>query len=1095
MTEWRLSEMTDPQSGAKQAASPGAAGGRPRVRRRGGWLAAGHLPQRLRRSQLGVVDIAASTMANIAPAMSFYFGFGFLALTAGIASPLTIAAAAVAMAFLGSTLAQFARAHPSTGSFITFIGKAFGPTSAIATSIVLIAGYIVAIIAVIAMSGGFTAIFLNRYLPSVRLSLWPVFVIGCVVLGAYLMVRGIHISTRWAGTFFAFEMSVLVLVSVLALIHHRGHLTLHPFDPHYLTSGFKGLALGFPLAVYMFIGWENSATLAEETDSPRRNVPRAIFTSIAIMAGGYLLFAYATVEGFRENVKALSQAPVAFITLANGVLGALAFFAYLAGVTSTVACLIAAVNSQSRLLFNAGREGLLPGWLGRVYLRRGTPVNALLTFIGLGLVLVFAWSYGQHVDPVKLFAEASTLGTMMIVVVYFVANLALPVYYRRFRPAEFSVWKHIVIPLVGAVALALPIYELFKPGIASPYDWFPYVTLGVIALATVYAVWLNARDATLAERVGSFVADEPIDGKFALSFDEDEVEPLQQRLRRVLSTLKGSGDLAAVLKEALMLISGALSMDSAAVFVGAHDGSARLLAACGETGRLDSCPSLSLADPALACATDEPCVAEVADVSPLPPALLAVACRDFGSIVVAPSLGGGDDGSLLVLSRRGGNGLLPSQVEFVASVSDVIALAVRNRMLADEAKRSAAVLQTAYAVARAITQSLDLEQTYQEIAVNAARVVPGSRCILFEMERGSGDLVAVAVSGPERERLLRRRVRLQGVGSEALSGDVLPGSIVHEVLADGVGGSLSANKFSLGGSVDSGLAGKFSPDASLVVPLVAQHELVGSLLVYAARRRRGYSAAEVAELQAVGEQAAISINNAMLFRDLEASQIRVETLLGRLTRLREQERQVLARAVHDDVVQSIVGAIYRLESVRDDVPASHAAEFDEAMSVLRQGVKDARRVIWGLRPPALDGLGLSQALRSLADRAQGQGRARVSVSIADIPEMSASATTGLYKIAREALLNSVYHAAAQDIQMRLTEVDSAGERAAHLHVDDDGVGFDDTRPSGEHDHYGRVMMSEQATLLGGTFSLASTPGRGTHIEVIVPLGADEDAGD
>jgi signal transduction histidine kinase len=843
--------------------------------------------------------------------------------------------------------------------------------------------------------------------------------------------------------------------------------------------------------VYMFIGWENSATLAEETDNPRRNVPRAIFTSIAIMAAGYLLFAYATVEGFRENVTALSQAPIAFITLANGVLGVLAFFAYLAGVTSTVACVIAAVNSQSRLLFNAGREGLLPGWLGRVYARRGTPVNALLTFIGLGFVLVFAWGFGQHIDPVTLFAEASTLGTMMIVVVYFVANLALPVYYRRFRPAEFSVWKHIVMPLIGAVAIALPIYELFKPGIASPYDWFPYVTLGVIALATVYALWLNAHDSTLAERVGSLVADEPIDGKFALSLDEDEDEPLHQRLRRVLSTLAGGGDLRAVLKEALVLVCDTLLMDAAAVFVDGHDGAARLLAAHGEAGRRGSCPPLSLADPVLACAASGPRVAEVAEVSPLPEALLAVACRDFGSMVVAPVLDGGDEGTLLVLSRRGGGGLPPQQVEFIASVSQVIALAVRNRMLADEAERSAAVLQTAYAVARAITHSLDLEQTYQEIAVNAARVVAGSRCILFELDRGSGDLVAVAASGPERERLLHTRVRLKGVGSETLSGDVLPGSIVHEVMADGASGTLSANKFSLGGRVDSGLTSMFSSDASLVVPLVAQRELIGSLLVYASRRRRGYSAAEVAELQSVGEQAAISIHNALLFRDLEASQIRIETLLGRLTRMREQERQALARVVHDDIVQSIVGAVYRLESVRDDVPASHAAEFDEAMGVLRQSVKDARRVIWELRPPALDGLGFPQALRSLADRAEGQGRARISVSITDIPDISSGVTTGLYKIAREALLNSVYHAAAERIRLTLTEVDSAGRRAARLYIDDDGVGFDDTRPSGEYEHYGRVMMAEQATLIGGTFSIDSALGRGTHVEVVVPLGTRE----
>src|ERR1035437_7457348 len=72
-------------------------------------------PQRLMRSVLGPVDIAASTMANIAPAMSFYFGFGFLALTAGIASPLTIIAAGVAIAFLANTLAEFAKVTPSTG--------------------------------------------------------------------------------------------------------------------------------------------------------------------------------------------------------------------------------------------------------------------------------------------------------------------------------------------------------------------------------------------------------------------------------------------------------------------------------------------------------------------------------------------------------------------------------------------------------------------------------------------------------------------------------------------------------------------------------------------------------------------------------------------------------------------------------------------------------------------------------------------------------------------------------------------------------------------------------------------------------------------
>src|SRR3984885_15672789 len=90
---------------------------------------------RLHRGALGLIDISASTMANIGPAYSFYFSFGLIAMTAGIASPLTIIVAVVAIALLGNTLSQFSRAQPSTGGFITFVGKTFGGTSAVTTAL------------------------------------------------------------------------------------------------------------------------------------------------------------------------------------------------------------------------------------------------------------------------------------------------------------------------------------------------------------------------------------------------------------------------------------------------------------------------------------------------------------------------------------------------------------------------------------------------------------------------------------------------------------------------------------------------------------------------------------------------------------------------------------------------------------------------------------------------------------------------------------------------------------------------------------------------------------------------------------------------
>lgn len=74
-----------------------------------------------------------------------------------MASPLTIVAAIVAIAFLGNTLSQFSRAQPSTGGFITFVGKSFGGTSAVATALVAGLGYVIAMSSVIAISGGFPA--------------------------------------------------------------------------------------------------------------------------------------------------------------------------------------------------------------------------------------------------------------------------------------------------------------------------------------------------------------------------------------------------------------------------------------------------------------------------------------------------------------------------------------------------------------------------------------------------------------------------------------------------------------------------------------------------------------------------------------------------------------------------------------------------------------------------------------------------------------------------------------------------------------------------------------------------------------------------
>ena len=163
----------------------------------------------------------------------------------------------------------------------------------------------------------------------------------------------------------------------------------------------------------------------------------------------------------------------------------LAFIAYLAGLTSTLGVLIAAVNSQCRLIFNAGREGLLPRWIGYVHPVRRTPVNAIIAFVGIAGVITLVWAlghwiggHGNSLSALNFFFESSTMGTILVLVVYLAANVALPFYYRKFRPAEFSIIKHVVLPVLGMVVVAVPIYYLFKPPQPQPYDWFPWVAAG-----------------------------------------------------------------------------------------------------------------------------------------------------------------------------------------------------------------------------------------------------------------------------------------------------------------------------------------------------------------------------------------------------------------------------------------------------------------------------------------------------------------------------------------------------------------------------------------------------------------------------------------
>jgi amino acid transporter len=446
----------------------------------------------LRAGQLGTADVTASTVANIGPGIDFYFAFGVIAVTAGVAAPLTILAAGVAVVLLAFTVAEFTKAEPSAGSFITYVETSLGPGAGVATALLVAVGYTVAIAGVFTMSGGMVAITLAHYT-----SWHPPWEPMTLVLTAgaiWLTVRGVRLSTTAVGLAVLVQVAIMIVVCVVALVEERAHLSGVPFSWAHLTGGLAGLSAGFPLALYMFIGWENGPALAEECRNPRRTVPRALYVSIAIATALFVFFAYATVTGFRYNVSSIGRSSVPFLTVADHYLGGAAVLAWVAGIVSVLATLVAGANSQARMLFDGGRSGLLPAWLGHVREPVDTPVNALLLMAGAGLGIIGVWWLSHLVgvntgsmNPVGLYAECSTMGTIVILFVYFLTTLSLPIFMWRRHRHSFSALRHVAIPVMGALTLIVPFVELCKPGQPAPYSEFPYIALAIVAAASVIA--------------------------------------------------------------------------------------------------------------------------------------------------------------------------------------------------------------------------------------------------------------------------------------------------------------------------------------------------------------------------------------------------------------------------------------------------------------------------------------------------------------------------------------------------------------------------------------------------------------------------------
>lgn len=262
-------------------------------------------------------------------------------------------------------------------------------------------------------------------------------------------------------------------------------------------------------------------------------------------------------------------------------------------------------------------------------------------------------------------------------------------------------------------------------------------------------------------------------------------------------------------------------------------------------------------------------------------------------------------------------------------------------------------------------------------------------------------------------------------------------------------------------------------------PLAYQGTPVGMLLVGPRTPNAGFSRHEHRLLVDLARQIGAAVHAVGLAQDLQASRLR-------LVAAKEEERRRLRRDLHDGLGPTLAGLGLKVDTARLLVDADPQATKDVLAGVnqdIRATIDDIRRLVYDLRPPALDDLGLLGALRECAGRLDTPDHLVIHVAATeDLPALPAAVEVAAYRIGSEAVTNVVRHADARRCEVLLR----IGEDL-QLSVIDDGVGLaSDWRPG-----VGTQSMTERAAELGGHLTLTSGPGgRGTQVQTRLPIDTD-----
>jgi amino acid transporter len=473
----------------------------------------------LARNAIGLTELLFQCITHMAPAVATAISIGAATAFAGGITPLALVFAMIAVLFTAYSISELARHLPSAGGMYTYVGRGLGSFFGwlMAWSFALAEPLIMPIL--LGGFGFYGAIFLSEYLSIAFELAWIVLAILCGLAVWFLNYRGIALSTRTGVVLGVIEIAIFLLISAL-LIVNADENTLSVFVPG--EAGVQPALQGMIFCLLAFIGFEAAAPLGEESAQPRRTIPKAVIWSAVLVGLFYVFNMYAATVYFGPDEMTgflAANGGDPWGGMATEVLGTLGgLLVIFAILNSCVANANASATAATRSLFAMGRATLLPRWFAAVHPVYRSPINAvhfqavagIIVAIGLGLVLVN--------DPVEgapglnVYIWIGTLVGLLFAGMYIAVNLACIGYFMRERRDEFNVLKHLIVPVLGVIAMlpavlaviggvTIPIIDVTLDPYENSLRWTaPIVGVWLLLGIVAYFV-LRARNPEALERV------------------------------------------------------------------------------------------------------------------------------------------------------------------------------------------------------------------------------------------------------------------------------------------------------------------------------------------------------------------------------------------------------------------------------------------------------------------------------------------------------------------------------------------------------------------------------------------------------------------